>query len=81
MDKADLNESILYELLAGLEMSPAPCKTERYGQWCEWVVAIGDNHVAYITMDDDAARELVSRYENRGMEFPAGGRYDKETAH
>lgn len=36
----------------------APTKTERHGRWYQYVIQIGDNHVAYLTLDDDAIRAL-----------------------
>ena len=41
--------------------SRAPKVTERYGEWCDFIVRIGKDEVAYITMTDDALRELCER--------------------
>jgi uncharacterized ferritin-like protein (DUF455 family) len=39
----------------------APRLTERHGEWCEFIVAIGKDEVAHITMTDDALKALCER--------------------
>ena len=46
--------------LAG-NMKAAPHKTQRVGVWFELVVGIGNDNVAYITMDEESLKELCNR--------------------
>ena len=69
-DKANMDEKLLFELLESKEVSPAAFQTERVGIWCEWLIGIGNDDVAYITMPLESAQKLIERVLNRGIELP-----------
>jgi hypothetical protein len=53
-------EQMLDSLLSG-ELLEAAKYTDRFGVWYEKVIGIGNDHVAYITLSDDALDELKRR--------------------
>lgn len=46
-------------LIAQNDIHEAPENTARYGGWSEVLIGIGKDHVAYITLPNDALEELV----------------------
>jgi len=42
-------------------VNDAPRKTQRQGVWYEIYIGIGSDHMAYITIDDDALKALCDR--------------------
>ena len=54
----DFNKTLLNIILTNVKQ-PAPMKTSRTGKHWEWVIGVGKDHVAYLTMDDEAYQELV----------------------
>lgn len=42
----------------GIVLDEAPAKTERFGNHYEYIIPIGKDHVAYLTIDEDALMEL-----------------------
>lgn len=46
---------------AGRELSLAPNKTERYGAHYQLTIGIGKDHVAYLTLDEEALEALNLR--------------------
>jgi len=52
------NIELLVELFLLNDMHDAPNKTERCGKWYQSTIPIGDNHTAYLTIDDAAFEEL-----------------------
>ena len=56
------NEMILSELIgAAGPVYEAPPKTARCGRWHQLTIGIGEDHTAYVTIDDDALVELCRR--------------------
>ena len=55
-------EKVLSELIgvAG-PVYEAPQKTARCGRWHQLTIGIGEDHTAYVTIDDDALAELCRR--------------------
>jgi len=49
---------LLTKLIMVNGIGDAAAKTERIGQWYECVIGIGKDHVAYITLDDEAFKAL-----------------------
>ena len=47
------------------KMLEAPVETKRYGKHYEIIIGIGNDHVAYLTIDDDALKALKD-YMNNG---------------
>jgi len=39
----------------------APPKTQRAGKWYQLIIGIGNDHTAYVTIDDDALKALCDR--------------------
>jgi len=52
-------EDKLYELIKGLKVVPAPVKTERFGTHYEFVIGIGNDETASITMTKEAFEDLA----------------------
>lgn len=52
-------EKQLADLLLNLNKYKAPTKLERYGKHCEFVISIGTNETATITMSEKAYEELI----------------------
>lgn len=48
----------LYGLLRSSPSSIAPACTARYGLWYEWILPIGADHCAYLTVSEDALEAL-----------------------
>ena len=42
-------------------VSAAPIKTQRNGVWYELIIGIGNDHTAYVTIDDEALNTLCER--------------------
>jgi len=51
----------LLNIIKANKKAAAPYKTQRAGKHWEWVIGIGKDHVAYLTMDDDAHKELLQQ--------------------
>lgn len=49
--------SKLVTLCNSTKILEAPVKTERHGEWCEFLIPIGDNETAFITMTKEAYYE------------------------
>ena len=47
-------------------VNDAPRKTQRQGVWHEIIIGIGNDHTAYITMDDDALKALC---DSQGLDY------------
>jgi hypothetical protein len=45
-------------LIQNCPIGPAPKKTERHGKWYEIIIPIGKDHVAYLSMSEDAIAEI-----------------------
>lgn len=56
-----IDEGKLLNLIKDNSIMQAPATTQRSGEWHEIIITIGDDHVAYITLDDDALKELYKR--------------------
>ena len=50
----------LYNLIKCRHVSHAAKHTARHGVWLEWIVGIGKDEVAYITMTEEAFNALES---------------------
>lgn len=42
-------------------LTEAPCSTRRVGKWYQVVIGIGDDDVAYLTLDDEALATLIAQ--------------------
>jgi len=51
--------ALLKQLICGTIPHDAPVRTERVGKHLEWVIGIGKDHSAFITMTDEAFRALA----------------------
>ena len=49
---------MLYKLINDNEISDAPIRTMRHGKWHSIILSIGKDHIAEITLDDEALLEL-----------------------
>jgi len=60
---------LLFEILKRGNISEAPMKTIRYGKHFDTVVGIGNDHVAFVTIDDEGLKKLenIIRKENTGL--------------
>jgi len=56
-----IKEISLLEVITRTKVLPAPTSTIRYGKHLEWLVAIGKDETATITMTVDAYDELLKR--------------------
>lgn len=59
-----MNETLLHTILSEKKLL-APRETERVGTHWEWLIAIGKDHTARITMSDEAYRELIKNVSYR----------------
>ena len=50
-------------LILQFDVAPAATKVERFGKWHECIIPIGDDHVALLTLDNDAFDALVKHYQ------------------
>lgn len=66
MDIDKKNRELLMMLMKAGKITEAPTTTRRHGPWKEVVIGIGADHVAYLTMDDEAYEELF------GIKYAAG---------
>lgn len=57
--------------------TPAPMVTERHGKWHEFIIPIGNDEAAHVTMTDDALRALCER---NGMSHNLLSQYSRSTA-
>ena len=57
----EMAEYYLYDVLLHTKLGKAPIKTERIGKLVEAIVGIGNDHVAYITLTEEAYEELKAR--------------------
>lgn len=55
------NEGKLWNLIYNMEPSPAPSKRTYRAPHQEFLVGIGPDHTAHITMDQEAYEELIRR--------------------
>ena len=55
------DEFLLAAIVSHHKVWEAPVKTERYGEWCEFIIGIGNDHTASITMDKDSYDMLIKR--------------------
>ena len=54
----DIDVGIITDLINRHGMRPAPAKTELHGDWFQVVVPISIDHVAYLTLPDEAVDEI-----------------------
>lgn len=52
------NTKALKYLIDANKMAPAPYKTQRQGKHYEVIIGIGNDHIATLTLDEDAYIEL-----------------------
>lgn len=58
VDEYRLNR--LREVVTGMDKVDAPVKTVRHGKHYEFLIGIGKDHTAFITMDDEAYEALIT---------------------
>lgn len=56
--RVDRNIELVTELAQINTVGDAPVKTERMGKWNEVVIGISDDHVAYLTLNDDCFKVI-----------------------
>jgi hypothetical protein len=59
---------LLAELIKRNNIHEAPSSTIRYGKHYESLIAIGDNHTAFLTIIDDAYEHLIKEYQKNTIE-------------
>ena len=60
-DKKTSETDLLRKLIRGKTVTSAPVKTERHGEWVEFIFGIGNDEVAYLTMPKEAL-DLLFEY-------------------
>ena len=55
-----IKEYGLANLVKGMDLSDAPVKTMRHGKHYEFLIGIGNDHTAFITMDKEAYEALTT---------------------
>ncbi len=67
-DRANLEEKTLFELISSSDSQEAAGTIDRFGHWVEWIIGIGNDDVAYITMPFESYTRLIKRMNNREKE-------------
>jgi len=54
----DNEDKVLFTVIRDHPLRNAPKRTKRFGEWYQWIIGIGNDEVAYVTMTKEAFEAL-----------------------